>query len=248
MTKKNTTCLIGTSGWVYKHWKERFYPTDLAQTKYLDFYAHEFPTAEVNNSFYRLPSVETYEKWAKAVDHDFVFAVKASRYLTHMKKLKDPEDPWQRVVSHASGLGEHLGPILLQFPARWGKNMERLEAFLELAYSGDTKYQLAFEFREPGWFEKDVLNLLEKYGAALCIADSTTFVRKEALTADFVYLRYHGRGTLYAGNYTARELQAEAKKIQKYLDDGIAVYAYFNNDGNANAIRNAKSLREMLAA
>lgn len=117
---------VGTSGWVYKSWKGRFYPTELQPDNYLHFYADQFPTAEVNYSFYKLPSLETYEKWADEVPPDFMFAVKASRYLTHMKKLKDPEEPWKLLTQHAAPLQKHLGPVLLQFPENWSLNLDRL--------------------------------------------------------------------------------------------------------------------------
>lgn len=231
---------IGTSGWVYPHWKGLFYPEDLPASKFLEYYSQQFETAEVNNSFYRLPSHETYEKWADTVDSQFVFAVKASRYLTHMKKLKDPDDPWHRVTDAASGLEKHLGPILLQFPKHWQKNLDRLREFLTIA--ADENHALAFEFRDPSWFEEDTYKLLKKHGAALCIADSTTFPRHDVVTADFVYIRYHGRDHLYAGNYSNSELKSEEKKIRKWLNAGLDVYVYFNNDGQARAVKNARTL------
>jgi uncharacterized protein YecE (DUF72 family) len=245
MSNKAARAWIGTSGWEYPHWKKRFYPEDMKASEHLAYYATEFCTAEINNSFYRLPAIETYEKWAEEVPKNFLFAVKASRYLTHMKKLKDSEDPWHRVTSTSSGLNGHLGPVLLQFPAKWKKNIERLNEFLEVAFADDVKPQIAFEFRHPTWYETDVIKLLEKYGCALCIVDAPEFVRKEAITSDFTYIRYHGRESLYASKYTRKELEAEAEKISDWLRQKITVYAYFNNDGQAFAVANARQLNDL---
>jgi uncharacterized protein YecE (DUF72 family) len=239
---------VGTSGWVYKSWKGRFYPTDLKSDNYLHFYADEFPTAEVNYSFYKLPSLETYEKWAVEVPSDFIFAVKASRYLTHMKKLKDPEEPWKLLTEHAAPLQKHLGPILLQFPEKWSVNLDRLKEFLAVINAEDAHFKTAFEFRHESWFVPEVMKLLEKYGSALCIADSSKFVRQDTITSDFTYVRYHGRGSLYASNYSIKQLEIEASKLDKYLRQGITVFAYFNNDAEAKAIKNAKTLTSLLAS
>ena len=242
---------IGTSGWVYKHWRTKFYPDEIKPGQYLNFYAEEFDTAEINYSFYKLPSQENYLDWANQVGDDFVFAVKGSRYLTHMKKLKDPTDPWRRIYSTAGCLGNKLGPILMQFPARWLKNTERLEEFLQCTKDNkipdETLVRLAFEFRDESWFCKEVYALLEKYDAALCIADSLKFIRKDVVTTDFTYIRYHGRTPIYAANYSTAELRNESKKIAKFAANGIDVYAYFNNDGQAHAIKNARKIKEMLS-
>ena len=241
---------VGTSGWVYKHWCGTFYPENLKPTEFLSFYSKQFDTAEINYSFYKLPTPENYVGWAKAVGPEFVFAVKASRYLTHLKKLNEPKDSWSRILDTAGSLTSKLGPILLQFPARWSRNDERLREFLEMASArtSDNDYQLrlAFEFRDPTWFCNSVYKILEKYGAAVCIADSLKFTRKDVVTAAFTYMRYHGRTPIYAASYSSRELRAEAKKIRKFADSGIDVFAYFNNDGEAHAIANARTLKEML--
>lgn len=241
---------IGTSGWAYKHWLGKFYPDDMKADDYLSFYASEFETAEINYSFYKLPSAENYTNWARDVGDDFIFAVKGSRYLTHMKKLKDPADPWHKICATAGVLGHKLGPVLMQFPAHWSKNVDRLREFLECTKNNeceqDSNFRLAFEFRDPSWFCSEVYKILEAYDAALCIADSLDFVRKDVVTTDFIYIRYHGRKPIYAANYSNRELTTEAKKIRKFLESGSDVFAYFNNDGEAHAIKNARRLRELL--
>ncbi|MBS2004211.1 MAG: DUF72 domain-containing protein, partial [Cyanobacteria bacterium SZAS LIN-5] len=173
------------------------------------------------------------------------FAVKGSRYLTHMKKLKDPEDPWHRIQVTSSALNEKLGPILLQFPVNWKKNVERLRYFLDVAFSS-TKPRLAFEFRNESWYDTDVISLLEKFNCAMCVVDSPDFVRKEFISSDFMYIRYHGRESLYASKYTTRQLEKEARKISNWLSQDIDVYAYFNNDARAYAVINAKELNILI--
>ena len=241
---------IGTSGWAYKHWREKFYESGVESAEYLRFYGREFDTAEINYSFYKLPTPQNYFDWAGEVDDDFIFAVKGSRYLTHMKKLKEPEQPWSLICDTAGCLGPKLGPILMQFPARWLKNIERLSEFLECVDNhpacAHAKTRIAFEFRDESWFCKEVYNLLEKYGAALCIADSLEFVRKDVITADFTYFRYHGRMPIYAASYSSQQLKIEARKMQKLADEGIDIFAYFNNDGNAHAIKNVRSIKQLL--
>jgi uncharacterized protein YecE (DUF72 family) len=246
-----TIARIGTSGWAYKHWKDIFYPIELSADAELAFYSANFDTAEINYSFYKLPSVQSYENWRDETPDDFLFSVKASRYLTHMKKLIDPEEPWSRIQDTAGQLNEKLGPILFQFPERWKKNVARLQQFLEVASpspskAGSHRYKLTFEFRDDSWFCSEVYKLLEKHNAALCIADSLKYSRKDIVTADFVYFRYHGREPIYAADYSASEIRAEAKIISKLLDQKLNVFAYFNNDGRGHAIKNAKHLRKLL--
>ncbi|HEY9712862.1 MAG TPA: DUF72 domain-containing protein [Chroococcales cyanobacterium] len=240
--------LIGTSGWVYKSWAERFYPKDLAQKHDLEYYSHQFPTVEINSSYYRLPSEQAYDSWKEQVPSDFVFSVKASRFLTHMKKLKDPADPWERIMKGAVHLESKLGPILLQFPQMWTKNIERLEEFFEsIDKSKRRNVQLVFELRNESWHTKDVLRLLERNDAAWCIADSFKFDRFDDVTTDFTYIRYHGREADKPSNYTDAELKREATKIKRFARRGIEVFAYFNNDAEGHAVRNAQKLTQLVA-
>lgn len=241
--------LIGTSGWTYPSWKGPFYPEDLPSARFLEFYAKEFPTTEVNYSFYHLPRPATYEKWAAQVPEGFVFAVKASRLITHTKRLIDVEDPWRVFLQNARSLGPHLGPILLQFPPSFRCVLPRLEGFLKVvkqAASKSHQLRLVFEFRHNSWFTDDVYGLLSRHDAALCIADSPRYPRKDVLTAGFTYLRFHGRTKLFASCYTKKELAEEAKKIERYRGDGLDVYAYFNNDAEGHAVANARTLRALV--
>lgn len=236
---------IGTSGWIYKHWMGIFYPHKTPGNKQLAFYAEHFDTVEVNYSFYRLPGKSVFETWERSTPADFLFAVKASRYLTHMKKLKDPTEPLARLMERASGLGEKLGPILFQFPAQWEKNTERLAAFLEAlkVYPGQ---RWTFEFRHESWLDEDIYDLLSSAGAALCVPIHPGLPRDCRLTASWSYLRFHtGK---HGTGFSKQELEEWAERITRFREKGADVYAYFNNDPGGHALRDAKALGKMLRA
>ena len=240
---------VGTSGWTYSSWKRLFYPADLPSRHYLDFYAGAFGSTEVNYSFYHLPRPSTYEKWVAQVPEGFIFALKASRFITHVKRLVDIEEAWETFVRNALALGPHLGPILLQFPSSFRCDRMKLAAFLAGAWQqafGTRPLRLAFEFRHKSWFAEETYALLRRHKAALCIADSPRYPRREVVTADFVYLRFHGRIDLFASMYTDTELAVEAKRIRRHLRNGLDVYVYFNNDALGHAVANARTLREMV--
>lgn len=240
---------IGTSGWTYSSWKGTFYPEDLPSRDYLEFYSREFESTEVNYSFCHLPRPSTYEKWAAQVPVTFIFALKTSRFITHVKRLLDVEEAWATFVQNALALGPHLGPVLLQFPPSFRCDRRKLAAFLGIAQRPAPKQhplRLAFEFRHESWFSEQTYALLSRHNAALCIADSPRYPRKDVLTADFVYLRFHGRTDLFASKYTDAELLEEAKRIRRYLRDRRDVYVYFNNDALGHAIANARTLNHLL--
>ncbi|HEY3375002.1 MAG TPA: DUF72 domain-containing protein [Candidatus Aquicultor sp.] len=234
---------IGTAGWSYKHWKEVFYSPDLPQTQWLAFYARHYSTVEINNSFYRLPTRETFARWYEETPPEFVFSVKASRYITHVKKLTGIEDAWHKFIENAQGLQEKLGPILFQFPANLHINSMKLHGFLEML-PGDRRY--AFEFRHPSWFTGEIYALLEETGAALVIADSPNWPEVIKITAPFTFIRMHGGKALYGSNYTLDELRMWAEKIAGFLDRRLDVYVYFNNDAFGYATINATQLTEFL--
>jgi uncharacterized protein YecE (DUF72 family) len=241
--------LIGTSGWSYPGWRGTFYPKDLPGSRYLAFYAGEFSTCEVNYSFYHLPKPGTYAKWAVQVPGGFLFAVKASRLITHTKRLRDVEEAWRAFIGNAEALAAHFGPVLLQFPESFRCDITRLEAFLEMARPGASdcrRLLLACEFRHESWFVDPVYRLLRRHGAALCIADSPRHPRRDVLTADFTYLRFHGRTKLFASSYSDAELAEEAGKLTAYIGDGMDAFVYFNNDARGHAVRNARTLRSLL--
>jgi uncharacterized protein YecE (DUF72 family) len=241
--------LIGTSGWSYKHWDHGvFYPPKLPPRGQLAFYAQHFRTVEINYSYYQLPSRATFEAWRATAPDGFVFAVKASRYLTHMKKLKDPHEPLQRLLDHAGGLGDQLGPILFQFPRRWSVQPARLAEFLAAltAYPGK---RYAFEFRHASWLVEQVYGLLREHNAALCLPIGWGLPLDVQLTADWSYLRFHGGAHSIA--FADDELRPWAARIRQWLDEGRDSYCYFNNDtlehGRAPAIDNARRLGELVA-
>src|SRR5579884_853618 len=234
---------IGTSGWVYKHWQEIFYPPRLPGSEQLAFYAERFSTVEINYSYYRLPERSVFETWHHQTPEGFLFAVKASRYLTHLKKLKDFEEPLERLMNHASGLQEKLGPVLFQFPRTWPRHLERLEPFLA-ALQAYPDRRFAFEFRHPDWLTESVYTLLEKAGAALCLPVHPEMPLDARLTAPWTYIRMHyGRN---GWGFDEEELASWASRIRAFRCQNADVYVYFNNDPEGHAIRNALRLRSML--
>ncbi|HWE62000.1 MAG TPA: DUF72 domain-containing protein [Chloroflexota bacterium] len=235
---------IGTSGWVYRHWMGIFYPQHLPAQQQLPFYAERFATVEVNFSFYRLPERSVFETWRAQTPDRFLFAVKGSRYLTHMKKLKEPEEPLARLLDRASGLGDKLGPILFQFPARWPANVERLAAFLQ-ALRPYAPQRFAFEFRHASWLCAEVYGLLEQAGAALCLPVSPSLPLDVRLTAPWTYVRMHGGR--HGIGFDDEELQVWAARLRSFQDRGADAYVYFNNDPDGHALRDAARLRDLLA-
>ena len=236
--------LIGTSGFVYKHWRRGvFYPEKLPQKQELEYFSQHFATVELNNPFYRLPPRETFEKWRDRTPAEFLFAVKASRYISHIKRLKDCAEPLERLMESAGGLGNKLGPILFQFPPTWGLDIDRLRDFLTLL---SRRQEFTFEFRNPGWFVEPVYDLLRQHGAALCLAVSPTAPDPpEILTGRFTYVRMHAGSGRY-GDFTEPELAKWQRKICRFRREGVKVYVYFNNDAHGCAIRDARRLIETL--
>jgi uncharacterized protein YecE (DUF72 family) len=234
---------IGTSGWSYHHWLGTFYPKGTRQQDLLAVYAERFESVEINRTFYKLPAAETVAAWRAKAPAGFVFAAKASRYLTHRKKLKDPEEPVARLLGCVEALGEKLGPVLFQLPPRWRVNPERLGRLLEEL---PDKHRYAFEFRDPSWHEPKTLELLSKRGAAFCIFDLAGKRSPIAVTADFVYIRLHGPGAAYQGSYDGRTLSGWARRIKRWSEAGKDVYCYFDNDEKAYAPHDALRLKAMV--
>jgi uncharacterized protein YecE (DUF72 family) len=234
---------IGTSGWHYRHWKGPFYPRDLPDNCLLEHYVKHFQTAEINNTFYRLPEKETFAQWRDSVPDGFIFSVKASRYITHMKKLKEPEKAVGAFVERLEALGNKLGPILFQLPPRWQVNVDRLGRFLELL-PGSHRY--AFEFRDPSWFGDETDDLLAEKGAAFCIYDFERRQSPRSVTADFVYVRLHGPDGAYQGNYDDTALKDWAQSFSSWAGHGKEVFCYFDNDEKGYAALNALKLTELV--
>jgi uncharacterized protein YecE (DUF72 family) len=236
----SATVHIGTSGWHYKQWVGDFYPPRFPPAKMLAWYAREFHTVEINNSFYRLPEEKTFKDWAATVPHGFLFAVKASRFLTHIKRLKDAEAPISLFFSRARHLGPYLGPVLFQLPPRWKADTGRLREFLELL---PREHCYAIEFRDDSWYGQETYALLRQHKVALCIHDWHSLKWAQELTANFSYVRFHGTSGRYAGNYSEDVLKRWATKIQSWASRLKDVYVYFNNDVGGHALRNARTLQ-----
>jgi uncharacterized protein YecE (DUF72 family) len=242
---------IGCSGWHYKSWRGVVYPERLAPTAWLREYATRFPTVEINNSFYRLPSAETFAGWRTQVPRGFVFSVKASRFLTHIKRLRDPAEPLARLLSHARALGPTLGPILYQQPPRWFPDADRLRLFLEslperVAPSSRYRLRHVMEFREPAGYEPWVLDLLEEYNVALCVHDMPGSESPLLAIGPVVYLRLHGFGKKYGGSYPDDMLMEWGSWLVDALRTGRECFVYFNNDMNGYAVRDATRLRAIV--
>jgi len=235
---------IGTSGFHYKHWRGSFYPDKIPPDQMLKFYLQHFDTVELNNSFYRLPLVSALERWRDAAPPDFVFAVKASRFITHNKKLKDPENALENLLPRLAHLGPKLGPILFQLPPKWQANVARLQAFLS-ALPNEIRY--AFEFRELSWMNSDVIEVLKRFNAAFCIYELAGYHSPLNLTADFTYVRLHGPTTnKYQGSYEQDRLRRWAGQIETWARTQKAIYVYFDNDQAGYAAKNALTLKNMV--
>jgi len=235
---------IGTSGWHYKHWLGGvFYPPGVKGTDLFQFYARHFNTVEINNSFYRLPAVTTFDAWRESSPPNFCYAVKAGRFITHMKKLKDPKSSSEKFFLAAERLEGKLGPILFQLPPRWKVNLERLAEFLD---SLPAEHRYVFEFRDESWFAAPVFELLRKHNVAHCIHDFADMKVPHEITADFTYIRFHGpTSAKYAGWYSSAQLREWAERIKNW---DRTVYAYFNNDPEGAAVQNALTLKSLIPA
>jgi len=235
--------VLGTSGWQYKDWRGRFYPDKLPQKQWLEHYAEEFCTVEVNNAFYRLPERTTFEQWRRRTPENFCFAVKMSRYLTHIKRLKEPEEPIQRFFSRADALGPKLGPVLFQLPPTLKCDTGLLDAALGLVPKG---VRVAVEPRHESWWVDETRRVLERHGAALCWADRHSRPLTPLwTTTSWGYLRMHeGRATPWP-RYGRPALRSWARRITGPPMDLTCVYVYFNNDPGGAAITDARAFRSL---
>ncbi|MDZ7262486.1 MAG: DUF72 domain-containing protein, partial [candidate division KSB1 bacterium] len=239
---------IGTSGWNYRHWEGRFYPQGLKQKNWFNYYARYFNTVEINNTFYHLPQKEVFENWNRSSPDHFLFVVKASRFITHMKKLKDPQESTRNFLENASGLGSKIGPVLFQLPPFWNLDLERLKSFAHYITHQQIipDLKVALELRNPTWVQQEVFEVLQNYNLALCFADWPELPIEEPVTADFIYLRRHGPSSLYASCYSQQQLWQDAEKIIDWRNQGKDVFVYYNNDAQAWAVENALTLMQMV--
>ena len=243
--KKSGKLWIGTSGWHYAHWIGPFYPEGTEPEAFLPFYARQFRSVEINNTFYRLPDRATLAAWRDATPPGFLFACKASRYITHMKKLKDSEAATRRFFDLVPVFGEKLGPILFQLPPHWHADPERLSQFLSSLPSG---FRFAFELRDESWFSPPIYRLLERHGASFCAYDLDGSQSPVRVTADFAYVRLHGPDGAYRGRYTGQALAGWAKRLRNWQRAGLDAYCYFDNDEAGYAASDALRLLGMLSA
>jgi uncharacterized protein YecE (DUF72 family) len=235
--------IVGTSGWHYDDWKVRFYPEKLLKSKWLEFYASQFSTVELNNTFYRLPSEEAFRNWYDSTPGDFVFAVKISRFITHVKRLKDTREALQNFMSRAALLKDKLGPVLYQLPP----NLHRDDAKLQMFLSGlSIEYKHVLEFRHESWLTDEVYDILRRYHVGICVFDMPGLSCPLLATAEFAYIRFHGKDSLYSSSYTDVELADWAEKIDKLAQNLDEVYIYFNNDVQGFALKNAEKLNRLL--
>jgi uncharacterized protein YecE (DUF72 family) len=233
---ETVTVYVGTSGWQYRDWRGAFYPADLAQSRWLEDYAAHFATVEVNNTFYRLPERSTFEEWAARTPGDFVFAMKASRYLTHIRRLRDPTEPVTRMLDHARGLKRKLGPVLLQLPPNLAADPARLK---ETLARFPRRVQVACEPRHPSWFTDEVYDVLAARNAALCLTDRLGKRGPIARTADWYFLRFHEGTARPHPCYGDRALAGWAERLAEQWPTTADGYVFFNNDRHACAVRNA---------
>lgn len=240
---------IGTSGWNYRDWRGSFYPDRLPAKRWLSFYATRFDSVEINYTFYRLPSKEACAAWYQQTPDHFRFAVKASRYLTHIKRLRDARESWDGFLERVAALKHKLGPILLQFPANFRvseANLQSVDEFLEYARRNSAQ-RLALEFRDRSCFGSEMLRVLRRHRAALVISHSSRYPLPEVSpTSDFMYFRFHGPKEMFASGYTDAELRHWANTMRAFLNRRSDVYAYFNNDAGGHAPRDAQALSQLL--
>jgi len=243
MAKAKCDIRIGTSGWHYDHWKELFYPPGLPKSKWFEHYAQHFDTVEINNTFYHLPKETSLIRWQEQAPKDFLYAVKANRYITHIKRLKDVSEEVERFFDRVGLLRNKLGPILYQLPPSMREDLDLLETFIKLL---PKKQRAVFEFRHESWFSEDAFKLLNQYNAGFCIHDLVGGETPRVVTADIIYVRFHGPTGRYRGNYSKLMLKNWANWLKDRTAEVSGIYAYFNNDIAGHAITNARTLKQML--
>jgi uncharacterized protein YecE (DUF72 family) len=239
MDKAKCDIRIGTSGWHYDHWKQLFYPPDLPKSRWFEHYAQHFDTVEINNTFYHLPKEPSIQRWHKLAPESFLYAVKANRYITHIKRLKDTSQEVERFFERVGLLKSRLGPILYQLPPSLHQDLHVLETFIKLL---PKKPPAVFEFRHDSWFSEDTFKLLNEYSAGFCVHDLVGKETPRVVTAEIIYVRFHGPAGRYRGNYSKSMLQGWAKWLKDHTRQVRSIYAYFNNDIDGHAIANAKTL------
>ena len=237
--------LVGCSGWHYEHWRGRFYASELPKSRWLSYYVTRFRTVELNSTFYRLPTESAVAKWAAQATQGFLFAVKGSRYVTHILRLRDCSESVGSFNDRVRGLGPHLGPVLWQLPPSLRRDDALLEDFLATLPSNLSH---TIEFRHSSWWADPVYEMLRRHGVAFCLYNMGGTSTPLVSTAGFTNIRFHGPESRYGGKYDSRSLEEWATRLKERGKDVTRVFAYFNNDANAYAIENAEELRTLLGA
>lgn len=233
---------IGTSGWQHDNWAGQFFAQGIPKGDWLSTYAETFATVEVNNTFYQSPEAKTLRAWREQTPEGFTFSIKANQYITHFKKLKDPEEPVQNLYRNVEPLGDALGPILFQCPPNWHQNLDRLHDFLDVL---DDEHRHVFEFRDPTWLNDGTYEALATQDAAFCIYDFGDRSTLRRVTTDWAYVRLHGAGEAYRGRYSDEALDDWARQIRDWRAQDLEVYVYFNNTaGSGHAPYDAARLQE----
>jgi uncharacterized protein YecE (DUF72 family) len=236
---------IGTSGWSYKSWDKAFYPKNIPKARQFEYYVTQFPTVEINNTFYRLPTLNAVRGWRDKAPPGFVYAVKGSRFITHMKKLTKLDGAVNKYFDRIKALKKRIGVVLWQLPPFLKKDAARLEKFLKILPNG---YRYAIEFRHPTWLDEEIFSILREHRAAHASVSSRGMPMDLTVTTDFLYIRFHGLEGGAAHDYARAELEPWAAHIREHATDGKKVFAYFNNDINVRAPENAKMLMEMVGS
>lgn len=234
---------IGTSGWSYSDWQDTFYPQNIKTNEWLNHYSHEFSTVEINTTFYHTPRVKTLVNWYEQVPFEFTFSVKANRFITHLKRLKDCKESVDYFYDNVKHLKTKIGPILFQLPPSFKNNKDLLSEFIS-NLKQENKH--VFEFRHISWFTKEIYDLLNQNSIGLCITDLNGVLSPEEVTTDFTYIRLHGPQKAYKGSYGKSKLNTWKKKIEKWISSKISVYCYFDNDEKGYAIQDAKTLKSLI--
>ncbi len=234
---------IGTSGWLYDHWRGIFYPEGLPRNRWFEHYKNFFTTVELNVTYYRLPSERTFESWKRKAPEGFLYSVKGWGLITHRKKLKNVEENLNLFLSRVKILGENLGIVFFQTPPIMGKDIGRLRDFLELLIQYG-EFRFAIEFRHSSWFDEDVKELLSRYETGFVQFHHPELPCPRWRTTRYVYIRMHGKGLLYGGAYDEEDLYELAEYIR--TEDADEIFVYFNNDAHGHAVRNALKLKEIL--
>ncbi len=234
---------IGTSGWMYKHWKGPFYPEKISNEDMLKFYTDHFSTVEVNSTFYRLPTAKTVQNWMNKTPKQFIFVIKTNQYITHRKYLKDGQETVKKFFNIIKILDYKLGPILFQLPPNWNVNLERITEFIKIL---PKDYLYVFEIRHPSWYIQEIYDLFKDYNIALCIHDFYGEISPLEITANFIYIRFHGAKGHYFGKYSTEQIKHWTNKIIEWIKLKHTVFAYFNNDAFGWAVKNALELKKNL--